>query len=254
MSIVFGSVAAKHWFSDFREPKDLDVISKSGNEQKLRENYWVPTFEEIIERNSNPHFIDPVFLLTIKSAHLGWDIHWNKTLNDIIFFKRKGLSMDRELYKKLVKDFTKIHGKKWASLKNKDSETFFQDAVKREYVHDDLHELVAVYDRPLYEQILKYPGTKSVECSKEKFDKLSKEDKLLLVQEEIWVTALERFLIPSDFTYGSNLAYFNSFKKLVTTMSSNWFKQWIIDNVDKLVKNKDWTFVQKAKKFIHNNN
>lgn len=248
--MIFGSTAAKYWFPDFREPQDLDLISKSGKNERKEQHYWVPTFDEIIARNSHPQYLDAQHLITIKSAHLGWDIHWRKTFNDILFFKQKGLRMDPILYKKLVKDFTKIHGKRWASLKMKDSSSFFMDKVNRKYNHDKLHEVVAVYERPLYERILKNPETKSVECSKEKFDKLSENDKILLVREEIWVTALERFLIPSNFTYGDNLSYFNSFKKLVTTMSSGWFKEWIIDNVELIYKNNDWNFISKTKQYI----
>jgi len=96
-------------------------------------------------------------------------------------------------------------------------------------------------------EILKNPETKSVECSEEKFNSLTLEDRLLLVQEEVWVTALEKYLIPSNFTHGDNLAYAKSLKKLVTTMSSGWFSIFIIENYHKLYKNTDWSFITKFK-------
>lgn len=243
--LIFGSVAARYHFPDFREPQDIDYISQEGKIERKEQHYWVPTFEEIIARNKDPQYVDPEFLYTCKASHFKWDIHWNKTANDIIFFQRKGLKLDRDLYKKLHKDFRAIHGKKWASLKGKDSTTFFQDAVSRKYNHDDIHECVAIYDRPLYTRILKNPETSSVECSEEKFNQLSHQDQLLLVQEEVWVTALERFLIPSNFTHGDNLAYAQSLKKLITSMSSNWFSLFIIENYHLLYKNINWDFIKK---------
>lgn len=250
--MIFGSQAAKFWFPDFRKPNDTDVMSEIGKMEKMEQNYWVPSFVEIINLNKHPKYVEPEFLYTIKCSHFKWDIHWNKTANDIIFFQNKGLKLNKELYKKLHADFIKIHGKKWASLKGKDSDSFFMDAVKRDYNHDDLHECVAIYEKPLYTRILKNPETKSVECSEEKFNLLSEEDKILLIQEELWVTALERYLIPSNFTFGDNLAYSKSLKKLVTTMSSGWFSLAIIENYSKLYKNTDFSFIKKFKQKYEN--
>jgi len=87
-----------------------------------------------------------------------------------------------------------------------------------------------------------------VEISKEKFDNLPECDKVLLVKEEVIVTALERYLIPADFKYSQNLAYAKSLKKLLTTMAeSGWFVRWMIFNYDKLWKNNDWSFITKFK-------
>ena len=151
--------------------------------------------------------------------------------------------MDENLYKSLVKDWIGVHGRKWASLKNKDSTTFFEDAVIRKYIHDSIHEAVAVYDKPLYENLI----VDGVNCSKEGFDKLSLADKVLLTKEEIWVTALERYHIPSDFKCGHAKAYGESLKKLATTMSSGWFKFFILDNFNLLTGCKDKTYIEKFK-------
>lgn len=241
--LIFGSTAVKHWFPDFREPKDLDMISKAPKMEKEHQNYWIPTFQYFLDNNEDDVYLDPVFLLTNKAAHAGWDIHWSKTMGDILFLQSKGVQIDKPLYKKLVKDWTKVHGKKWASLKMKDSTTFFQDAVQRKYIHDDIHDAVAVYDKPLFESLV-YEG---VLCSEAGFERLSYEDKLLLVKEEVWVTALERFLIPNDFQYVQQMAYWRSLKKLMTTMSSGWFKLFMIENYGTLYKNTDLSYIEKFK-------
>ena len=244
--LIMGSHAIKHWFPDFkREPKDLDIITREDIEpNRLVEHHWIPEFQYFLDKNKDETYLDPDFILTCKISHAGWDIHWSKTIGDIIFLKSKGCKPKPKLYKKLVKAWIKVHGKKWASLKNKDSETFFVDAVDRKYIHDDIHDAVAVYDKPLYERLI----VEGVSCSEDAFNMLSEEDKLLLVKEEVWVTALERYLIPSNFTCGSVAAYQKSLKKLATTMSSGYFKYFILCNMDKLVSDRDTTYIEKFKK------
>ena len=244
--MIFGSTAIKHHFPDFRDPKDLDRMDKDGKMSKEEQAYWVPTFGELIEKSKNKKYLDPDFLLTIKASHANWNIHWDKTMFDILFLKRKGCKIIKPLYDKLVKDWKNVHGRMSAPLKGKTADTFFEDAVTRNYIHDDIHEAVAFYDTPLYTKILKSPETNSVECSKEKFDNLSKDDKVKLIKEEIFVTALERWIIPNNYDYSEGRAYNASLKKFVTTMSSGWISYWMIDNFEKLIKNK-FPYVKKFK-------
>jgi hypothetical protein len=250
--LIFGSTAMKFWFPDFREPNDLDIILRSDKKDyitKAVQKYWIPEFEYFLEHNKHDTYLDPEFMLTLKMSHAGWDIHWDKTMYDILFLKNKGYAPDEELYKKLVKGWIKVHGKKWASLKGKDSETFFEDAVQRKYVHDDIHEAVAIYDRPLFEKLL-FDG---VSCSEKGFNQLSFEDKILLVKEEVWVTALERYLIPEDFKCNVYGSYMKALKKLATTMSSGWFKFFILNNYDKLIGDKSKNFVERFNNAVKNN-
>lgn len=235
--LIIGSEAARHWYPDFpRVPSDLDLMVRDAvhvvAEDRV-ETHWLPEFEEILERNVDPLYIDPNFLYTLKVSHAGWDIHWKKTMDDIVFLKSKGCVLDVPLYKKLVKAWIRVHGKRWASLKDQDSESFFDDAVQRKYIHDDIHEAVAAGGSPMYFKILK-DDSGTVMTSKAKFNALTDEEKEILVREEVWVTAIERYLVPSDFTHSFGLAYLKSLKKLATTMSSGWFKMWIIDNFARL--------------------
>lgn len=242
--LVTGSNAIKYWCSDFsRTPKDLDFISPTGETRKGLEYHWIPEFQYFLDNNKDDEYLDLNFIYNLKLSHLGWDIQWEKHRNDVIFLKSKGCQPDRKLYNKLVKAWIRVHGKKWASLEGKDSETFFQDGVTRKYVHDDIHEAVAIYDKPLYESLI-YEG---VSCSEKGFDKLSHNDKLNLVKEEVWVTALERWLIPHDFKFSKIEAYQKALKKLATTMSSGWFKYFILTNIDTLTADRDFTYIEKFK-------
>jgi hypothetical protein len=121
------------------------------------------------------------------------------------------------------------------------------DAVSRKYVHDTIHDAVAYYERPLYEKILTGQG---VECDVSLIYALPEEDQIRLAKEEIFVTALERFLVPNDFRFSQNRAYWLSLKKFVTTMSSGKMSKFLIDNFSKLAYNKD-DYVSKFKQNEH---
>lgn len=247
--MIFGSTAAKFWFPDFREPKDLDVLQKESIMTPNVQSYWYGDSSEfILKNNKHPEYVEAEFLYTIKAAHAHWNIHWDKTMADIIFFQKKWLKIDAELFGLLIKDFTAFHGVRHASLKGKNAKTFFEDAVPRKYIHDSIHEAVAFYERPLYERILKSVG--SVECSREKFEELSLQDRQKLVKEEVYVTALERYLVPNGFKYSSWRAYSQSLKKLITTMSSGWFSRFIIENYSQLFK-PDSDYVERFKQNQH---
>ena len=229
--LIFGSTAVKHWHSDFREPSDLDIISEEKVMSKEVQHYWIPEFQALLDSNKDDRFLDADLILTNKCAHANWAIHWEKTMFDISFLKSKGHKINIPIYKKLVRGWKKIHGKEAATLKGKTADQFFDDAVKRKYVHDDLHKWLAYYDRPLYERIQPDPST--VECAEDLFEKLSHEDKIKMAKEEIFVTALERFIIPG-LNYGPGRAYNASLKKFVTTMSSGFMSRFLIENFDQL--------------------
>jgi hypothetical protein len=255
--VIIGSAAAKKHFPNFRDAKDLDVLERPEKQLALKEAYkgerrlecyyYGPSTDYLLDRYEEGSHLFPCALYTLKAAHFKFDVHWEKTASDIIFFQREGVKLDEALYKLAFADFKALYGKRWASLKGKDSKTFFEDAVKRKYVHDSLHETVKYYERPLYESILTGEG---VQCSKEKFEALSHEDQLKLAKEEIFVTGLERNLIPTDFKFSANRAYWLSLKKFIISMSSSWMSKFLIDNFSKLAKNND-DYVTKFKQNKH---
>lgn len=245
--MIFGSTAIKHFYRDFRDPKDLDVMTPDPLMTREEEHYWIPEYEDLIQASNNKKFLDPDLILTLKASHAGWNIHWQKTMFDILFLKRKGLQINKPLYERLCKAWVKVHGKKSAPLKGKTADEFFDDHVKRKYVHDDIHKAVAYYDEPLYFRILK--SEDSVDCSEEKFAALSLEDQVRLAKEEIFVTALERWIIPNP-KFSAGRAYQASLKKFVTTMSSGWMTYFLIDNFGLLCHNTE-NYVEKFKQKEH---
>ena len=248
--VIIGSTAALVWDAFYRKPKDLDILCHPDNRDQVSsleaikmlskrtriEYSWYGPSSQYILDNTEGAYASEETLYTIKAAQLKFDIFWDKTANDVIYYQKKGIKLNETLFKLLIKDFTAFHGKRWAKLKGKDNKTFFVDAVKRKYVHDTIHEAVAYYEKPLYEKILTGKG---VECDVNLIYDLPKEDQIRLAKEEIFVTALERFLIPHDFKFSQNRAYWQSLKKFVTTMSSGKMSRFLIDNFSKLAYNED---------------
>jgi hypothetical protein len=239
--MLIGSKAALHWFPDFpRVPRDTDYISK--NEINKTDSKYCPSFQLILDKYPLRLIAPANVLYTLKVSHAFWDIHWDKTMYDIRFFQSKGLSIDEELFKALYADCETRYGKKRAYL-NKSNEEFFTDGVKRVYVHDDLHKAMAFYDEPLYERI-KHDKSRAL-TAEDLFLKLSHEDKLKLCKEEIYVTALERFLIPENFDKPPWGAYLKACKLLITSMSKGWFPKFMVENWIDLSKNDRYDFRSK---------
>jgi len=245
--MLIGSRAAKIHFPDFyREPKDWDHITQG--EVAGEDNHICPVFEEILENATND-VASPELLYTLKLSHCFWPLDsWQKTMSDIVFFQRKGVKHNEELFKKLYAQWEVIHGAKRAKL-NKTNEEFFADNVNRRYVHDDIHAAVAYYERPLYFSIKK--DENSAQTSKELFDNLSEDDKMKLVREEVYVTALERFLIPQDFKCSKAGSYNQAIKLLMVSMTKGYFPKYIALNWDKLKQRDDHDFVGKFQQALN---
>jgi len=227
--LIYGSVAAKHWFPDFRDTKDLDYICEDTSKRsKEIEYHWTPSFQYVLDNNVDDTYVDPNFLYTIKFSHAAWDIRWTKTMKDIRFFKNKGCVLDLELYNMLLKDWEIIHGKKKVNL-NQDNSEFFTKYVKREYDHDWLHGFLAFYDEPLHTKIRK---TDKPLCYKDLWDDLSLDDQYKCALEEIYVVATERY----D-NYPPKIAKFKSMKNIITSMTKGWFNYFLIDNFEELLYN-----------------
>lgn len=224
--ILVGSTAAYQHFPDFpRKPKDIDMIGPDVMPEGT-DIHWHPDLQALVDTNPGG-VASPDVLYTLKISHSFWDVHWEKTMFDIIFFQSKGCKLDYELYQKLYKVWEELHGKKKVNLEATPEE-FFNGNIHRIYVHDSIHHSVAYHNRPLFEAILR--DDSDVAVDKSKFDALSISDKMNLVREEVYATALERQLIPSDYNGSPRAAYAQAIKALVTRMSKGWFPLFIIEN------------------------
>lgn len=223
--VLIGSQAARHYFEDFRDPKDTDYLIDGIAHRENAVEYH-PVIGKGVRRiyEENKDIASVSHLYTLKVSHCFWNINWDKTMYDIKFFQSKETPLDCKLFKQLYADWANYHNAKKVNLK-KSNEDFFTDSVERKYVHDDLHEAIAYNDRPVYEMIKKNLSQATVEY--DAFLKLSNQQKIQLCREEIYVTALERFLIPNDFKFSVLTAYVRACKLLLTSMTKGWFPKFI---------------------------
>jgi len=111
---------------------------------------------------------------------------------------------------------------------NKSVEEFFDDPVKKIFVHDWLHSLYAYEDKPMFTRL--QPDSTQAWCAKDLWQQLSATQRTQCVAEEAYVIATERFLVPNNWNYPAKRAYFNSVRKICTTLCSGWFRDWAIDH------------------------
>lgn len=192
------------------------------------------------------HVVNLLGLSLIKRSHLWRNLsfekhitHYHKYLNLFSLTDKDKLFLKNRTQLSLI-NFKEKH----PSL-NKTKEQFFNDDIVKKYDHDYLHDLVAFYQKPIYSDMLL--NTNSVFCSEDKWKSFSFEKQLLCVVEETLVIALERFIIPNNWKYPFKLAYLESLKKVCTTLSSGWFRDFAIDNYPKLVNKYDSSIFNKIK-------
>jgi hypothetical protein len=254
-SLITGSVAMYHWFPDSRVPKDIDVITradlKSSNPIECSvDSQWNRIAPTILAINVNHTFVDPNILYTIKVSHAHWDVKWKKTMLDIEFLGSKGCVLNRALYSELFSVWEEIHGKKKVNL-NMGLDSFFNKHVKRKYVHDDLHKLVAFYEEPLYTRFAKNENT-AMSCEI-KWNALSYSDQCKAALEEIIVIAIERYNLTLESSFVDALKAINgAYFKLVTSMTTGWFALFLILNHLELLKENKETCLRQLTKSLLN--
>lgn len=195
----------------------------------------------------------------LKAGHIVFDSkNWENHIVDYTILTNYVIGFDEDDQRliKLHRICTENRLKETGSYKNKPKlkgktyEEFMDDGVTKVVDHDKLHEIVAFTPGiPLYKSILKDPTKNSVECSEEKFNNLSDEEKLKLVVEESMVIALERVIIPAILKckeFDEFEAYKYAVRKVCVSLSSNWFQQFAIDNYFNVL-NTRINFVQKLK-------
>ena len=165
--------------------------------------------------------LNALYALKMSHRFLRNSPHFIKTMNHIHLMREYGadiLEYYREWYKKREKE-TYDYGHPDLTVKKQD---FFQEETFYKYDHDTVHEAIKLSEIPAYKRILE--SGYDVKCSKVKFDALSYEHKMLCVVEESYTLALERMMIPNDFTPNPRLAFDIALMKVCTSITSGWFR------------------------------
>lgn len=226
---VPGSSAA--WFMDQHEPIKLCDLADFGG-----------LFMATVAK--------PEALMAIKRSHLTWPRFWCKHIADYHRFKAAGYSMgewEEGCRLRYAEKLRHDPPTPQTSL-NVSNNKFFhvsEEALRRTYNHDDLHRVVAYYDRPLYER--SKPDLGKALMSRHKFERLPRLDQLRTVREEAMAIALERRIIPliQDLQglVGAGLidkvrvpasrtaeAYDYALRRICTTLTRGWFRDFAIEN------------------------
>lgn len=238
-SLIVGSHALKALGVCNREPKDMDIFAGqnypgvwSNHKYDL---FWHDSFSEFIPDTLSPQYATLDQMYTIKLSHSHWELpngSWSKHIYDLIQLQNAGAQLDFGLYKILYKVWEQMHGKKVMNLAQ-DKTEFFDDAVRRMYDHDSLHESVAFGDRPVYEEILRDGATVDVDPSK--LWSLPHQRIVQLFVEEICVTALERKVIPSNYKCSPGWAYQWALRRTITSLTKGKSSRFILQNIQEFV-------------------
>ncbi len=243
MRTLIGSAALHQQLPNIRTPKDTDYfITEPENTPKINnvETFYHPNLQKW---NWGP-VANLQELYTIKISHIFWDLKnnsWNKHFFDILTLENNKIELIPELYNILYPIWEERYGKKKVNL-NQLPEDFFNNNVERKYEHDSIHNSVAYYNEPLFNKILK--DNHAIAVDKNKFDNLTHEEKIQLVREEIYATALERQIIPSNYKSNPIEAYNWALKKTLTSFTKGWFPLYMIQNALELRK-PEINYVQK---------
>ena len=121
---------------------------------------------------------------------------------------------------------------------DKSNEEFFDDYVTKHFDHDSIHEFVAYGDEPLYKTLKRNPAL--AQCERDLWDQLPIRQKIECVLEECYVIGLERWMVPAVLeaqpVMPAKLAVFQALKKVCTTLSSGWFRDFAIDYFEVILK------------------
>lgn len=223
MKVLVGSQALTKYFDNFYRPvNDTDYFSNTPVDNA--ETFYHPHLEQW--NWGNTATIDELY--TIKVSHSFWALRngsWNKHMRDIEFLQSKNAQFIPELYKILYPIWEEQYGKKKANLEQ-EPDKFFNPRVDRKYEHDSVHASIAYFDEPLFNEILR--DNHAVAVDKSKFDAMSLDRKLMLVEEEVYATALERHLIPKNYMGSYVGAYRNALMQTITSFSKGWFPLFIV--------------------------
>lgn len=261
MALIIGSTAMRHHFPQAREPKDFDYFGPVTDVDKMKETvekYWGLTVNDRfwhdnltgsqLDRNGIAS-IDELY--TIKVSHSYWDLPngtWMKHMTDILFLKRNGAHLDMELHKLLYPIWVETHGAKKMNLAQASGQ-FFADAVTRIYDHDSIHASCCFGEYPLYEKILKDGETVDIDPDK-LWNGMTFDEQVLLFREEIAATALERWMIPTNYKFSPGRAYYLALKKTITSLTKGKSARFIVDNFEEFYKPHDYMALHNAKRHL----
>lgn len=192
-------------------------------------------------------------LWVLKRSHANFGVHIDKTLSDIIYLsetivgtEEKPLDYSSFLTPEQITllGYLKEEAAERNRLRNsrisfdRPYSEFFNPKVRREYVHDDLHNATCFYDKPLFRKCLRDPEKALVDM--EKFSCMPFEDQLIMGQEEAIAIGIERYGYKSE----PQSIYRRGMTKVIRDLSKGRYQDFLIDHIH-LMRTPKWDFMAK---------
>jgi len=247
--LLIGSRALDYWHDVglIKPDTDWDIISKEpieGAEHHpwfFLDNYklarYTTPYNTVMFNGKVIHVVNLVGLGIVKRSHLWRDLgfskhvtHYHKHLAPYM----KSMSIEDKAMLVNRTELTKKQFPQQGPNLNQAVDDFFDDAVTKKYVHDDLHKLFAYQEQPMYTRLQRDHA--KAWCSKELWDGLTHVEQLQCVAEETYVISTERFMVPKDWKYPAKLAYNKALNKVCTTLCKGWFRSFAIDNYPEVME------------------
>jgi len=159
--------------------------------------------------------------------------HFLKTMKDIHFMRSLGAEITGELVDIYNKRMKETYNYSHPKLNVSSGEFFSGDGVNYVYQHDDIHDAIALYDKPAFRYYM-FEGAQ-VLTSMDKFFEVEEEYRLLGVYEEACVLALERSQIPNNFEIDPERSFMIALMKICTSITSGRFRTYAWENYFKVV-------------------
>lgn len=215
------------------------------------------SFQYILANHDRNEAAEYWELWGIKYGHINYPHRqWKKHIHDLHLLEKLlyGHKAEAEYVAKLHSKATKerLGKQRLPSLKGVTKDQFFDDAVVKYYIHDDIHRSIAHKEKPMYEYMQR--DTSIVECDKDLWDAFPVEDKIKTVLEECYTIALERHIIPQMKGSRVGLRQFEAFEhslmRVCTNLCSGFFRQFAIDNYFTILNQYSPDFVEKFQRNI----
>lgn len=188
-------------------------------------------------------------LYSIKKSHIHKALNFKKHIYDYHFLKKQNIDDSKlEEITNKRKIETDIRLKLRYPNLNQNYNEFMSESqtiLDRIYDHDDIHRIVAHYEKPLFKSLQINNG--KVWCDEKLWTVLKHEDKIKCVLEELYVITLERKIIPMIFQakqlITNEKAVQWSLIKMSTSLTNGWFRNFILDNYYNILKSVKYDFI-----------
>lgn len=170
---------------------------------------------------------------TLKASHVYFHrVHFEKTIYDLFLMSSKGCQIIEPLFYDLYDFWKNKFGEPWRADFTKESADFFDDAVSRENVHDQLHNACADPElgQPAF-KFLQEPNQTTVWVCPNKFKEVDEYIRRRVVIEEAQTLALERDILTGKIN-NKIIAYQKWVKALIHRLAPLWMTIYIINNLN----------------------